>query len=306
MTFEKIKKNIRKNWILYVMLIPPIVYLILFHYVPLFGLQIAFKNYRIRDGIFGSKWVGFEQFEKFFANYRWKLLLKNTLVISLYSIAVGFPVPIILALLIHISKRSLLKKLTQNMAYIPHFISVVVMVGIINQIFNPFTGLVGSITGILGLPALQDIRSNPDAFYHLYVLSGVWQSMGWDAIIYVSALSAVSPELHEAAKMDGASRFQRVLHVDIPAIAPTITIMLIMRFGSIMAVGYEKIYLMQNALNISNSEIISTYVYKYGLGSNNLSYGTAIDLMNSAINMIMVIFVNWLAKKISGGEYNLF
>ena len=299
-------RSFKRNWILYVMLILPVVYLILFHYAPMFGLQVAFKDYRAKDGIGGSEWVGLQHFQDFFSNYKWKSLLNNTLAISLYSIFVGFPVPIILALLIHVSEKPLLKKFTQNISYVPYFISTVVMVGIINQILNPFTGLYGTIGNLLGITNLTDIRTNPDTFLHLYVWSDIWQYMGWDSIIYVAALSSVPLELHEAAEIDGASRWRRVLAVDLPAIAPTICIMLIMRFGAVMAVGHEKVYLLQNALNISNSEIIATYVYKYGIGNNNFSYGTAIGLMNSAINTVMVIVVNWITKKISGGEQGLF
>ena len=299
-------RSFKRNWILYVMLILPVVYLILFHYAPMFGLQVAFKDYRAKDGIGGSEWVGLQHFQDFFSNYKWKSLLNNTLAISLYSIFVGFPVPIILALLIHVSEKPLLKKFTQNISYVPYFISTVVMVGIINQILNPFTGLYGTICNMLGVTGATDIRSDPDTFLHLYVWSDIWQYMGWDSIIYVAALSSVPMELHEAAEIDGASRWRRVLAVDLPAIAPTICIMLIMRFGAVMAVGHEKVYLLQNALNISNSEIIATYVYKYGIGNNNFSYGTAIGLMNSAINTLMVIVVNWITKKISGGEQSLF
>lgn len=299
-------RSFKRNWILYVMLLLPVVYLILFHYAPMFGLQVAFKDYRAKDGISGSAWVGLEHFKDFFSNYKWKSLLTNTLSISLYSIFLGFPVPIILALMIHVSEKPLLKKFTQNISYVPYFISTVVMVGIINQILNPFTGLYGTIGNMLGITNLTDIRTNPDTFLHLYVWSDIWQYMGWDSIIYVAALSSVPMELHEAAEIDGASRWRRVLAVDLPAIAPTICIMLIMRFGAVMAVGHEKVYLLQNALNISNSEIIATYVYKYGIGNNNFSYGTAIGLMNSAINTVMVIVVNWITKKISGGEQGLF
>lgn len=299
-------RSFKRNWILYVMLILPVVYLILFHYAPMFGLQVAFRDYRAKDGISGSEWVGLQHFQDFFSNYKWKSLLNNTLAISLYSILVGFPIPIILALMIHVSEKPLLKKFTQNISYVPYFISTVVMVGIINQILNPFTGLYGTISNLLGITGATDIRTNPDTFLHLYVWSDIWQYMGWDSIIYVAALSSVPLELHEAAEIDGASRWRRVLAVDLPAIAPTICIMLIMRFGAVMAVGHEKVYLLQNQLNISNSEIIATYVYKYGIGNNNFSYGTAIGLMNSAINTVMVIFVNWLTKKISGGEQGLF
>lgn len=296
----------KQTWQLHLMLLLPVAYVILFHYVPMYGLQIAFKNYRARAGIWGSEWVGLKNFKEFFAYYKWKQLVTNTLGISIYSLLAGFPIPVILALIIHVNDHKVLKKITQNVAYIPHFISTVVMVGILNQVFNPVTGIYGYINKALGVVNYVDIRSSASAFRHLYVWSGIWQGMGWSTIIYVAALSAVSPELHEAAKIDGASRWKRVLHVDIPTILPTVSIMLILRSGNIMSVGYEKVYLMQNSLNISRSEVISTYVYKYGLAKNKLSYGTAVSLMNSVINTAMVILVNFLANKFSDGEAGLF
>lgn len=298
--------NFKRNWQLHLMMVLPLIYLLLFNYLPMFGLQIAFKNYRARDGIWGSSWVGLTHFQKFFSNYKWKMIVGNTLKISLYSIAAGFPIPIFLAVVLHICEIPPLKKLTQNVSYIPHFISTVVMVGVINQVFNPFTGMWGSLQNLLGLSMQSDIRSNPKAFIHLYVWSGVWQSMGWSTIMYVAALSGVSTELHEAARIDGASRLRRVFAVDLPAITPTICIMLILRFGSVMSVGYEKVFLMQNSLNLSESEVISTYVYKTGLGNNEFSFGTAISLMNSVINTSMIILVNWITNRLSDNEVGLF
>lgn len=302
---ERFKQDIKKNWQLDLLLLLPLIYLFLFEYLPMYGLQIAFKDYMPREGIMGSAWVGLKHFKQFFANYQWKRYVLNTVRLSLYTIAVGFPVPIILALFLHVNENKFLKKMTQNVSYIPHFISTVVLVGILNQLFNPFSGLWGAIQQAFNLNITADIRSNPDAFDHLYVWSGVWQNMGWNTIIYVSALSAVSEDLHEAARIDGASRWKRVLHVDLPAIAPTIAIMLIMRFAGIMGVGYEKVYLMQNKLNLEVSEVISTYVYKYGLGKNNFSYGSAVGLMNTAINTILLLLMNWITKKISDDEVGL-
>lgn len=302
----------KQSWQLQLLLFLPFAYLIIFHYVPMYGLQLAWRDYRARDGIMGSAWVGWKHFEEFFAYYKWKMLVKNTLAISLYQILAGFPIPIILALFLHVNENTVLKKIVQNVSYVPHFISTVVMVGILNQVFNPVTGFYGTIMkalnkwGILHGYNYTDIRSNPNAFRHLYVWSGIWQGMGWGTILYVAALAAVSPELHEAAKIDGASRWKRVLHVDIPTILPTVSIMFILRSGSIMSVGYEKVYLMQNSLNINKSEVISTYVYKYGLAKNKMSYGTAVSLMNSLINTAMVVFVNFLANWFSDGEAGLF
>lgn len=294
-----------KNWQLHLMMLLPLAYLLLFHYGPLYGLQIAFRNYRPRQGIWGSEWVGLRWFKKFFSALNWKLYVKNTLTISLYSIAVGFPIPIILALMLHVNEHKGLKTLTQNVSFIPHFISVVVLVGIINQIFSPYSGVYGTICDLLGL-VKTDLRVDPDAFYHMYVWSGVWQGMGWSAIVYVASLSSVSTDLHEAAMLDGASRWKRVLHVDIPAILPMICMMLILRFGHVMSVGYEKVYLMQRTENLIRSETISTYIYKNGVAQGQLSYGTAVGLLNSAINTIMIIVVNKITDKLSDGENSLF
>ena len=295
----------KKDWQLDLMILFPVIYVLLFSYAPMFGLQIAFKDYSPRAGILGSEWIGLENFQRFFSNYKWSQYLWNTIKISLYTIFVGFPIPVFLALIIHMNEHPKLKKVVQNVSYIPHFISTVVMVGILNQLLNPFGGLWGSICEYFGWIA-NDVRSLPDSFIHLYVWSGIWQNMGWSTIIYLSALSSVSEELHEAARLDGASRWQRVLHVDIPAIMPTVSIMLILQFGSIMSVGYEKVYLMQNSLNLEQSEVISTYVYKYGIAKNNMSYGTAVGLMNSVVNTIMIILVNWITNKLSDGEQGLF
>jgi len=295
----------KKDWQLDLMILLPLIYVLVFYYAPMFGLQIAFRDYSPRDGIVGSEWVGLENFVKFFRNYKWSQYVLNTVKISLYSIFVGFPIPIILALLIHINEHPKLKKLVQNVSYIPHFISVVVMIGILNQVLNPFGGLWGTLCTKFGWEAI-DLRAMPEAFIHLYVWSDVWQSMGWNTIIYISALSSVSEELHEAARLDGASRWKRIIHVDLPAIMPTICIMLILRFGSVMSVGYEKVYLMQNSLNLEQSEVISTYVYKYGIGKNDMSYGTAVGMMNSVINTFLVILVNWITNKMSDGENGLF
>ena len=303
---KSFSKGFKNNWQLHLMIILPLAYIIIFYYLPMYGIQIAFRDFRVRDGIMGSEWVGLKHFKEFFEYYKWKNVVWNTLSVSLYSIVAGFPIPIILALVIHTSNNKWLKKFTQNLSYIPHFISMVVLVGIINQIFNPISGVLGAIQEIFDVNIYGDIRSSSTAFRHLYVWSGIWQNMGWSSIIYVAALGAVSPELHEAAKIDGASRFKRIIHVDIPAIMPTICIMLILRCSSIMSVGFEKVFLMQNSLNLSTAEVISTYVYKSGIGENQLSYGTAVGLMNSVINTFMVILVNYITNKMSDKEAGLF
>lgn len=304
--WQRFCTNFKRSWQLHLLIFLPLMYMIIFHYAPMFGLQIAFRDYRQRAGLFGSEWVGLYQFQSFFADYKWSRYVWNTFKIASYSILAGFPIPIILALMLHVNNNKVLKKFTQNVSYIPHFISTVVMVGILNRVLDPFTGLWSHLLKVFEIAEYYDLRTNPDAFIHLYVWSGVWQGMGWSAILYVSTLSSVSPELHEAARIDGASRFRRVLSVDLPAIAPTICIMLIMRMGSILNVGYEKVYLMQNSLNIVNSEVISTYVYKRGLADNNMSYGSAVGMMNSLISTFMVILVNWITNKLSDGEAGLF
>ena len=305
--FHRFCTEFKKNWQLHLLMLLPFAYLLIFEYGPMYGLQIAFRDYRPRAGFWGSEWVGLEHLKNFLKAYNFKDLMTNTLSVSLYSIFIGFPVPIILALLLHVTQSQRLRKLTQNISYIPHFISVVVLVGIMDQILNPVSGLIGTIYSLLGNVGYPtDIRSDPDSFRHLYVWSGVWQNMGWDTIIYVAALSGVSQELHEAAEIDGATRWKRVLHVDLPAILPTVAIMLILRCGSVMSVGYEKVYLMQNSLNLNVSEVISTYVYKVGLGKQQLSYAAAIGLFNSVINCFMLLLVNFLSKKASDGEQGLF
>lgn len=297
----------KKNWMLHSLMVLPMLYYVLFEAFPLYGLQIAFRDYSVVDGIFGSAWIGLDHYVTFFEYYKWKNVVLNTVILSCYSIVASFPVPIILALLIHVNQHKVLKKITQNVSYIPHFISTVVLIGLLQQILNPIYGLIGSLYKLFGIyTGAPDLFAMESAFRHLYVWSGVWQNMGWSTIVYVAALSGVSAELHEAAKIDGATRLRRVFSVDLPAIMPTVTIMLIMRFGSIMSVGYEKVYLMQKTQNINVSEIISTYVYKNGIMNGKQSFGTAIGLLNSVINSAMTILVNKIANWMSDGEAGLF
>jgi putative aldouronate transport system permease protein len=268
------------------------------------GLQIAFKRFSPALGMWESPFVGLYHFNRFFTSYQFFRILRNTLTLSSYQILLSFPIPIIFALALNSVNHGGLKKSVQTITYMPHFISTVVLVGIITQLLNPQVGLYGTIFKYFNsgqTPA--DPLSVPGNFPHIYVLSGVWQQFGWDSIIYVAALTAVSPELHESAQIDGASRFQRILHIDIPSIMPTIIIMLILRTGQVMSIGFEKAFLMQNSLNLDASEIISTYVYKIGLGAksgiNNYSSAAAIGLFNSFINLILIASVNKLANKVS-------
>ena len=296
----KRKKRI-KHWQLYLFLVIPIVLVFIFNYIPMAGIQLAFKKYNMNLGIMGSPWIGFDNFKKFFRNYQFWRLLKNTLTLSLYGMLAGFPIPIMLALLLNSMNNLKYKKFIQTVTYKPHFISTVVMVGLIIQVFNPRIGLYGIIYSAVTGNNAPDILGSASAFPHIYVLSGVWQSMGWNSIIYMAALAGVDAELHEAAQMDGASKFQRILHIDLPSILPTAIMLLILNAGSIMNIGFEKAFLMQNNLNLRSSEVISTYVYKMGLESATGDYGyaTAIGLFNSVINLILIVSVNAVSKKVT-------
>ena len=298
-------KDAKTNWELYIFLIIPVAYIIIFRYIPMYGVQIAFKNFTFRNGIWGSPWVGFAQFEKFFTSPVFSQLLRNTLTLSLYSLFAVFPIPIVLALALNSMRNKNYKKFIQMITYLPHFISVVVLVGMLYTLLNPRIGMYGVLHKALIGTYPKDLLSNARLFPHIFVWSGAWQNIGYNSIIFLAALSAVDPELHEAAMIDGASRFKRVLHVDIPAILPTIVILLILRCGSIMGVSYEKAFLMQNDLNRATSQIISTYVYQVGLqtGTGNYSYAAAIGLFDSVVNLILLVMVNGISKRI--GETSL-
>jgi putative aldouronate transport system permease protein len=295
-------KKYRPYWQLYVFLILPVAYILIFAYVPMVGVQLAFRKFSLAGGIWGSPWVGMAQFRKFVTSYYFERVIVNTLRLSFYSIFAGFPFPILFALVLNTITRVRFKKIVQTVTYMPHFISVIVIVGMMMQIFHPTIGVYGVFAKALTGAAPEDLFAKPAAFPHLYIWSGIWQGFGWGSIIYLATLTAVSIELYEAAEMDGASRFQRILHIDLPALAPTIIIMLIMRMGRVMSIGFEKIFLMQNDLNLRTSEVISTYVYKQGLGSgvsSDYAYATAIGLFNSVINFILISAVNWLANRVS-------
>ena len=286
----------------YLLLIPALVYVLIFSYGPMYGIQIAFKNYKGALGIWGSKWVGFKHFQDFFNGYYFWMLLKNTLALSLYNLAVSFPIPIIVAIILNETGPKL-KKAAQTILYAPHFISTVVLCGMIVTMFSKESGFVNTILESLGMERVY-FMGEPGVFRHLYVWSGVWQQMGWNAIIYIAALSAVDPSLHEAASIDGATRIQRIIHINIPTIMPTIIITLIMAVGRIASVGYEKAYLLQTSLNVEVSEIISTYVYKRGIIEASYSFSAAVGLFNNIINVILLLTANMISRKIS--ETSLF
>jgi putative aldouronate transport system permease protein len=297
-TWFLLQRSLRRHWQLYLLMIPTLVYFIVFRYVPMANAVIAFKDYNVVLGIWGSPWAGFRHFDLFFSNPVFWTLLKNTLGLSLYSLVVGFPLPILLALGLNEIKDGLYKRTVQMVTYAPYFISTVIMVSMIIQLLAPRLGIVNIALQQLGMPPINFL-GRPDMFPSIYVWSGVWQFSGYAAIIYLAALSGVDPQLYEAAKMDGASRLQKIYHIDLPGIMPVAIIILILNVGTLLSVGFEKIFLLQNPLNLSTSEVIATYVYKVGLLNANFSFATAVGLFNSIINMILLVLVNAFAKRIS-------
>lgn len=291
------KQILKKNWVCYLFILPMLIYVIIFNYIPMYGIQLAFKDYRVADGIWGSAWVGLKHFKTFFESYQFKDLLWNTLSLSLYSLIAGFPMPIIFALLLNYITNVKLKKVVQMVTYAPHFISTVVYCGMI-LIFLSSDGVINQLLKLIGIDSVAFL-TNLSNFRHIYVWSGVLQNIGWGSIMYISVLTSVDPTLHEAATVDGATRFQRLLHIDLPAIVPTMVIMLIMRAGEIMDLGFEKAFLLQNNINLDYSEIIATYVYKIGIQGGQFSYSSAIGLFNNVINMVLLVVVNKIAKKVS-------
>ncbi len=294
-------QRMKENWELWLFVLPGLVITFIFSYVPLYGITIAFQRFSANKGFFGSPWVGFDHFIRFFESPYFVTTLTNTFIISLYSLVVGFPIPIILALMLNSFTHKRYRKVIQTVTYAPNFISVVVMCGMLILFLSPRTGFVNKILGVFGISPIN-FMGEVGMWRHIYVWSGVWQSTGWNSVIYFAALAGVSPEYHEAAIVDGASKFQRVIYIDFPCILPTSTILLIMNCGSILSVGFEKAFALQNDLNLQVSEIISTYVYKVGLIQNDMSYSTAINLFNSVINAILLILVNWVSDKLSGNS----
>lgn len=282
---------------LYLLMLPSILIFLIFTYFPMYGVVIAFKDFNPAEGIMGSAWAGLKYFKQYFNSYQFWATIRNTIVISLYTIAVTFPLPIVLALMCHQMKALRFKKFFQVSTYLPHFISTVVMCGMIILFLSPSTGIISKLLGLIGVQ-LPNLMGSPGAFSSIYVWTEAWQHVGWDSILYIATLSAVDPTLYEAATVDGASKWHRMLHIDVPALVPTAIIMFILRIGSVMGVGFEKVYLLQNTLNSSASEIISTYVYKMGLISNQYSLSAAIGLFNNVINLVLLLAVNKIAKKL--------
>ena len=293
--------DFKKNYQLYLLILIPLIWIIVFSYVPMYGAQIAFRKYNPMDGILGSEWIGFENFIRFFKSPQFDDLLKNTLSITIYSQIISIPFPIILAIGLNYCRSSRFKKAVQMITYLPHFLSTVIIISLINMMFGYSTGLANNISEIL-----FDTRINylgtASAFPHLYVWSGVWQSVGWSSILYVSALAGVDLGLRQAAKIDGASQWKRVWHIDIPCILPTIAIMIIMSMGSLLTVGFDKTFLMQNSANLEVSEVLSTFIYKRGIGAAipDYSYPSAIGLFSSIVTFVLVMISNRLSNKMSG------
>jgi putative aldouronate transport system permease protein len=289
-------KTLSSRYDLYLMLLIPIVYYLVFHYGPLYGLQIAFKNFSPAKGISGSAWVGLDHFQRFIESYYFWRLLWNTISINLFSLLFAFPIPILLALIVTEIRNKAFSKIVQNITYIPHFISIVVMVGMLMLFLSPRGGPLNAIIEALGGDPVRFLDSAA-WFKPIFISSNIWQNMGWQSIIYIAALAGVNPQLYEAAKMDGASRMRRIWHVSIPGILPVIVILLILDVGHFMNVGFEKILLLQNNLNIDSSDVISTFVYTTGILKGEYSYTAAIGLFNSVINLILLLLVNRFARK---------
>ncbi|MGI2297530.1 ABC transporter permease [Paenibacillus sp. GXUN7292] len=293
-----LKRKVRRNLDLYLLIFPVLVYFIIFEYYPMYGVQIAFKDFIATKGIGGSPWVGWKHFVRFYESYYFWRLIKNTLGIGLYELVVGFPVPILIALMINEVRSRLFKRVVQTVTYAPHFLSTVVIVGMLFLFLSPQSGLVNQLLQWFGFEPIKFMTS-PGWFKSVYVISGVWQQMGWSSIIYLAALSGVDPQLHDAAKVDGAGRLRRVWSINLPVIAPTIIILLILNVGRILSVGFEKVFLMQNSLNAEASAVIATHVYQAGIIGAQYSYSAAVGLFNAVINFLMLIVVNSIARKVN-------
>ena len=292
------KRSLRKYWDLYLLLIPVVAFFVLFKFLPMYGLQIAFRDYKPRRGFWGSDWVGLKHFIRFFSTYTCWQIISNTLVLSLLTLLFTFPLPILLALILNEMRDGVYKKTVQTVTYAPHFLSTVVVVGMITAFCSPSTGIVNTLIKAFGGKSIY-FMAKAEWFRPLYVISEIWTNTGWDSIIFLSALSSVDMQMYEAARIDGASRMKMLRYITLPSIMPTIAIMLILHCGRIMSIGFEKVFLLQTDLNIGVSEVISTFVYQQGIRGAQTSYATAVGLMNSVVNFILVIAVNTISKRVS-------
>jgi putative aldouronate transport system permease protein len=296
---NRLLSRMAKRWQLYIFLLLPLAYIIIFHYVPMVGAQIAFRDFTPKGGVWGSEWVGLENFQRFFDSYLFERLITNTVTLGLYSLIASFPIPIFLALSLNQVRTTFFKKAVQMLTYAPYFISTVVMVGLILQFLNPSFGVLGQfIAAMTGNKT--NILAQPELFQSIYVWSGVWQLTGFGTIIYLAALTSIDPSLHEAALVDGANRIQRIRHIDIPGIMPVTSMLFILNLGTFINIGFEKVFLLQNPVNLRTSEILNTYVYKVGLASSTLdfSYATAIGLYRGLIALVLVVAANYAIKKL--------
>ncbi len=293
-----IGRQIRHGWQLYVMLALPVLYIVIFQYWPMWGVQIAFRNYNVIDGITGSPWVGLDNFQRFVDSYLFWPIIRNTVVLQGYELLATFPLPIILALALNYVRLRWFRRSVQMITYAPHFISTVVVVGMLFVLLDPRTGMINNLLALMGIPPV-DFIGNPDYFRHIYVWSSAWQNLGFNAIIYLAALSGIDPALHEAAIVDGASKVKRMWHIDLPGIAPIAVILFILNIGTILSVGFEKVLLMQNPLNLQTSQVIDTYVYLIGLASDvpQFSYAAAIGLFRSVVGLMLLVLANQLARR---------
>lgn len=295
-SLRRFGRDVRRDWQLYLFLLPAVVIVLFFKYVPIYGLQIAFRDFKPSRGIWDSAWVGLKWFERFFKSPNMWVYVRNTLTLSVLGVLIAFPLKILLALILNEIRMPRYKKFVQTVTYAPYFISVTVLVSMLNLMLQKETGVLTQMFEALGLPAGSWLTS-VKAFPWLYVVSGMWQQTGWGAVIFLAALAGVDPQLHEAAMIDGATRVQRIWHVNLPSILPTITIMLILQMGTLMSVGHDKALLMQNALNLEASELISTYVYKIGLQKAQYSLSAAVGMVNSVVNVVLMLSMNWIVKK---------
>lgn len=295
---KALRRALRNRYDLYLLLLIPLAWYILFQYVPMYGLQIAFRRFNPSLGITASPWVGTLYFRQFFNSYYFESLLVNTLVLSIYQMALGFPIPIVLALLINEVRIKPLQKAVQNVTYIPYFLSIVVIVSMLDLFSDPSYGLFNKLGALVGAQP-QDYITRAQYFRPLYVFSGVWQNMGFNSVIYIAALTAIDPQLYEAASIDGASRLRKIWHISLPGILPTIVILFIMRIGSLMNVGFEKVLLMQNPVNMTTSDVISTFIYRNGIQKGQFSYSAAVGIFNSLINLILLVGANALSRKVT-------
>mgnify|MGYP002408461454 CR=1 FL=1 len=289
--------SVLKNYDLYILVLPAIVYVFIFNYVPMYGITIAFKDFMPRQGILGSPWIGFRQFNRFFSSYYFKELITNTFLLSFLSLLAGFPAPIIFALMLNQIYHEKYKRFTQTVSYAPHFISTMVLVGMINIFISPRSGFINILIRMFGGETIH-FQTSPYWFRPIYIISGIWQNTGWNAIVYLAALTSIDQEMLEASTVDGANKFQKIIYIEIPSILPTIVILLILGLGNIMSVGFQKAFLLQTPMNLQTSEIIATYVYKVGLLENQFSFSTAVSLFDNVINLIFLILVNSIAKRV--------